>query len=271
METKSTPDAAAYPPPLDRLLELGGKDVLRREAWPDYTAMGFTREHVPELLRMSADPELNEADSDEPRVYAPLHAWRVLGQLRVAEAAAPLADVLRTYDDDLTKQDVPRVLAMLGEPALVPAQALLADASVAPFTRIAAAAALHQCAVDHPELRDRVVSMLVEQLRLWPDQDDSLNGFLIDYLVELQVVEAAPLMQAAFEAGLADPDIRGDWEDVQIDLGLLEKRRTAPRPPQWLTALSAPRTPAPPREISPGEKARKLRKAQKQAARKRKR
>ena len=56
--------------------------------------MGFSREHVPELLRMACDPELNEADSDDPRVYAPLHAWRVLGQLRAPEAAAPLADLL---------------------------------------------------------------------------------------------------------------------------------------------------------------------------------
>ena len=134
---------------------------------------------------------------------------------------------------------------MIGEPALEPARAVLADASVESFNRVAAASALRLAVERHPELRDRVVSMLVEQLRAWPDQDDVVNGFLIDYLVELRVVEAAPLMQAAFEAGLADPDIRGDWEDLQIELGLLEKRLTKPRPPAWLAKVQPPRPSAP--------------------------
>ena len=82
--SECTISAASGPP------AVVGRDGRTASEWRDYTAMGFTAEHVPALLRMSADPELNEADSDDPRVYAPLHAWRVLGQLGVAEAAVPL-------------------------------------------------------------------------------------------------------------------------------------------------------------------------------------
>jgi hypothetical protein len=156
---------------------------------------------------------------------------------------------------------------MIGEPAVQPARAVLANTSAATFTRIAGARTLQEVAVRHPELRDRAVSLLIEQLRDWPEQDDSLNGFLIDYLVELHAVEAAPLMQAAFEAGLADPDIRGDWEDVQIELGLLRERLT-PRPPlRWLTLMNqrASQAEPPVRPVTAGEKARKRRKAEKQA------
>lgn len=39
-------------------------------------------------------------------------------------------------------------------------------------------------------------------------------------------MEAAPLMQAAFEADHVDIMMRGDWEDVQVDLGLLPERIT---------------------------------------------
>ncbi|HEX6368360.1 MAG TPA: DUF1186 domain-containing protein [Longimicrobium sp.] len=272
MGTKSTPEGAAYAPPLDRLLGLGVVGARRYE-WRDYTAMGLTREHVPELLRMSVDPELNEADEDDSRVYAPLHAWRALGQMRVAEAAAPLAELLLRYDDDWAKENLPQALGMIGEPALEPARAVLANRDAESFIRAAAARALHEIAERHPELRDRAVSMLTEQLRAWPEQDDALNGFLIDYLVELHAVEAAPLMQAAFEAGLADPSIRGDWEDIQVDLGLLEARLTPPQPLEWMRALNPLQgTPSPKvtKNVSPGEKARKQRKAQKPGKRKKK-
>jgi hypothetical protein len=80
MGTKSTPDEAAYPPPLDRLLGLGSL-FTRGHVWRDYPAMGFRLEHVPDLLRMACDPALNHGDDDDPRVYAPPHAWRALGQL----------------------------------------------------------------------------------------------------------------------------------------------------------------------------------------------
>lgn len=266
MRTESTPVEAPYPPPVDRLLGLGVAGARGRE-WRDYTALGFTAEHVPDLLRMASDNRLNWLDPEDPRVFAPLHAWRTLGQLGAAEAAAPLADLLLRYEDDWARENLPRALGLIGEPALEPARALLANEAAETFTRIAAAAALHEVAARHPELRDRAVALLTEQLRAWPDQDDSLNGFLIDFLVELRAVEAAPLMQAAFEAGLADPSVRGDWEDIQIDLGLLEERVTPPPPSPFTAMLQARLTPVPPPATSPGERASKLRKAQKQAAR----
>lgn len=272
METKSTPDGPASPPPLDRLLDLGEMGARRRE-WRDYLALGFTAERVPELLRVAADEELHGADSDDSRVYAPIHAWRVLGQLRAAEAAAPLAKLLLRYEDDWAREELPRALGLIGEPAIEPARAVMANEFADSYTRAAAAAALHEAAVRHPDLRDGVVSLLTEQLRAWPEQGETVNGFLIDYLTELGAVEAAPLMQAAFEAGLVDTFIRGDWEDVQVDLGLLEERLTPPRPPAWFAEVerrsARPATqPAP--ASNPAVRARELRKAQKQA-RKRKR
>lgn len=51
----------------------------------------------------------------------------------------------------------------------------------------------------------------MRQLENWAEQPEGLNGFLIDYLVELGAAEAAPLIQAAFGAGRADTVIRGDW------------------------------------------------------------
>jgi hypothetical protein len=270
MYTKSTPDGAAYPPPVDRLLGLGS--LFTRRGQRDYLQMGIAPEHVPDLLRMAGDPELNHADQDDPRVYAPLHAWRALGQLAASESAAPLVEVLvQLPDDDFANEELPEVLGMIGAAAVEPVAAVLADPAIEERTRVSAASALEEIGKRHPELRDRCVEVLMRQLEAWPAQSEWLNGVLIDYLVELRAVEAAPLMEAAFAAERADTMIRGDWEDVQVDLGLLSERITPPSRPDWFARLRMPRTPSPPREISAGEKARKQRKARKQGGKRHRR
>jgi hypothetical protein len=251
---------------LDRLLTLGDTGLLQR-AWHDYAGMGVTARHVPDLLRMASDPELNEAPFDDPRVYAPVHAWRALGLLRVPEAAAPLAELLARYDDDTAREGLPRVLGMIGEAAVEPARALLADDSAELFARVAAAHALEQIGQRHSALRDRVVGLLIDQLIDWSEQDATLNAFLIDYLVELGASEAAPLMEAAFEANAVDESVRGDWEDVMVNLSLLPERLT-PRPPPWAGRLSVRDLPSPVSSRpnrKPDGKAKARRKAEKQA------
>jgi hypothetical protein len=226
MGTKSTAHDAAYPPPLDRLLGLGALFTRGRE-WRDYRQMGLGPEHVPDLIRMASDPELNYADQDDPRVYAPLHAWRALGQLAAPEAAGPLAQLLvQLPDDDGANEELPQVLGMVGAAAVDPAVGVLANPVLEEGTRISAGTALEEIGKRHPDLRGRCVAMLMRQLELYAKQPEGLNGFLIHDLVELGAVEAAPLMQAVFEAERADIMIRGDWEDVQVDLGLLPARLT---------------------------------------------
>jgi hypothetical protein len=231
MDTKSTPGETAYPPPLDRLLGLGVLFTRGRE-WRDYRQMGIGPGHVPDLVRMACDPELNFADEDDPRVYAPLHAWRALGQLGAPEAAGPLAQLLvQLPDDDGANEELPVVLGMIGGATAVgAAKGLLANSFLDERTRISAASALEEIGRRHPELRDRCVEMLMGQLQRFAGQPEGLNGFLVHDLVELGAVQAAPLMQAAFEAERVDVIICGDWEDVQVDLGLLPERVT-PRPP----------------------------------------
>jgi HEAT repeat protein len=267
MYTKSTPDGAAYPPPLDRLLLLGDTGLYQRD-WHDYAEMGIAAKHVPELLRMAADPELNTAPSNEPRVYAPLHAWRALGLLRAPQAAAPLVELLVRYEDDSAREDLPRVLGMIGEAAVEPVTAVLDDPSAALFTRVAAAHALEQIGQRHSALRDRVVGLLIDHLIDWPEQDETLNAFLIDYLVELGASEAAPLMEAAFAAHAVDESVRGDWEDVMVDLSLMPERLTPLPPPPWIGRMSVRALPPPAPSRCSGKaaaKAKNRRKAEKQA------
>jgi hypothetical protein len=77
-----------YAEAVSRLLTVGDCRGMRR--WPDYLALGIGPEHVPDLVRMIQDDELSQADPQSLEVWAPVHAWRTLGQLRAETAIEPL-------------------------------------------------------------------------------------------------------------------------------------------------------------------------------------
>jgi hypothetical protein len=213
-----------------RLLTLGREPALRR-TWPDYRNLGLTQRHVPELIRMATDSALLQAEEWSAASLGPLHAWRALGQLEAAAAAAPLFALLeREVDDVAVYDEIPKVLGMIGPPSLPQATLWLFDEERNEHLRNAAAHILTEVAHEYPDRRDEAVAVLVQQLRDWPHQSPALNGFLIAYLAELGEVAAAPLIEAAYLGGAVDLGVHGDWEDVQVDLGLLEERVTPPTP-----------------------------------------
>ncbi len=228
----------AYHPPVDRLLTLGREPASRR-TWPDYRHLGLSARHVPELVRMATDPALLAAEERSAAGWAPLHAWRALGQLEAQAAAAPLLALLeREWEDDAVVDEIPLVLGMIGPASLPGATLWLFDEARDVRLRVAAARILTEVAHEYPERRDEAAAVLTQQLQDWQHQDPALNAFLIAFLVELQKSAAAPLMEAAYaplmEAAYAaravDLSVIGDWEDVQIDLGLLEERLTGFEP-----------------------------------------
>ena len=50
----------SYGPPVDQLLRIGDDLCGCAEDWHDYLAMGIGPEHVPDLIRMAVDPDLND-------------------------------------------------------------------------------------------------------------------------------------------------------------------------------------------------------------------
>jgi hypothetical protein len=197
----------------------------------DYRALGLGPEHVPDLIRMALDEELYWSEVENEAVWAPIHAWRALAQLHAEEAAQPLTRLLYRideYDDDWVGEEIPRVFGHIG-PAAIPVLAdYLADDAHGLWARVAAAQGLQEIGERHPEARSAAINALTETLERFMDHDRTLNAFLISYLVDLDAVEAAPLMERAFEAEQVDLAVMGDWEDVQMELGLLDERETPP-------------------------------------------
>jgi hypothetical protein len=64
------------------------------------------------------------------------------------------------------------------------------------------------------------VALIVGQLEKATENDPELNGGLISELMDLQAVETAPAIEAAFATENVDESICGDWEYVRYRLGL---------------------------------------------------
>lgn len=211
-----------YPSPVNALLTIGNDGKWAGE-WPNYLTLGLGPEHVPDLIRMATDDDLNLADSGSLEVWAPLHAWRALGQLRAEAAVAPLLDVLEGDGDELGDYDLetfPEVLGMIGPEALPALEAALAEGSRDEYARIAIARGICSIAVKHPEARDRCVAILTRALEDFERNEPGLNGFLISNLMELQAEESAPVIERAFAAEAVDEMIVGDWHDVFLAMDL---------------------------------------------------
>lgn len=245
-----------YPAPVAALGALDdASGNYRAEGWPDLvTQFGLTAEHVPDLIRMAHDLEgfwniLAEEDHDVPLTgYAPINAVHALGQLGVPDAIDSLIHLIHRneaeeWDSDYFFDHIPSAIGLFGKPALLPVADYLADQGNPVEARAFLAASLQHMAEADPESRDGATIIATTQLAQHAIQDPWVNASLIDVLVELKAVKAASIMEAAFESGNVDLSLMGDWEDIQIRLGLLEERLTPVPQLEWVRELTpAPKT-----------------------------
>src|SRR5438128_432020 len=235
-----------YQPPVERLLTFGESDRIRPDDWPDYRELGIGPEQIAELIQMATDEALHEADAESPKGWAPLHAWRALGQLRVVEAVEPLLELFdRLEDDDWVHEELPVVFGLIGLAALPALAAYLADLSHTDSSRISAISSIKKIARRWPDAKDECIAILEERLEEFEENEPDVNGFLVLALVELGAKEAAPVIERAFAEGYVDPSVRGDWDDVQVELGLksaealAQKRASSPGEGLLLSAHTA--------------------------------
>jgi HEAT repeat protein len=220
----------SYAPPVKQLLSFGEP---RRTEHRDYTAQGISRDAVPELIRMATDEQLNNGPQGSKLVWAPVHAWRALAQLRAAEAIAPLLTLLKRVDesqDDWLAEDLPKALAQFGEPTIAPVADYLADTAHGEWARVSAADTLGHVGKTNPQMRAECVARLAAQLEKFAEQSETLNAFLVAPLWDLRAVEAMPVIERAFASGRVDESVNGDLEDVQIHFGLKTQREHPPKP-----------------------------------------
>ncbi|MCC7085951.1 MAG: hypothetical protein IT427_13190 [Pirellulales bacterium] len=217
-----------YFPPVAQLLNLGETNGCDPDCWPDYLAMGFAAEHVSELTRMATDARLDHCYSDRPEVWAPIHARRTLGQLRAASSAerllAHLASRLEDDIDDSTMEELPVVLGMFGEPIIPQLVKFIKRRDLGCDIRAAGARALVEVGQRSPDSWPQCVAALAELLENFTQHNPTLNSYVINDLVELKAIETLSLIERAYQADAVDVSIIGDFEEVEVTMGVKARR-----------------------------------------------
>lgn len=216
-----------YPFPVAELLTLGKPEM--KADWTDYLKLGFSQDHISDLCRMVVDWELLWDDSDDELFWAPVHAWRILGVLQTGEATEPLISLLGfndQYDSDWIGEEVPEVFGMIGPNAIPHLTKFLSEGDDKLWGRVSAAHSLEVIGNKYYHAKLECIDALTEQLKDFYDNHETLNGLLISYLLDLKGAGALPVIEEAYKAGMVDLTVCGDWEDVQVEFGLLKKRIT---------------------------------------------
>ncbi len=219
-----------YTNPVAKLLTYGKCDIKRMdERWPDYLELGFTKEHIPDLIRMSTDSNLNHANQDSLEVWGPLHAWRTLGQLGAEEAVQPLVLLfVELSDDDWLPTELPKVFSLIGPVSIPALERFLSDDGIDAYNRNPVPKCLEQIAKAHSVCRKRCVDVLTCQLEKYESNAPILNAFLVSSLADLNAAESINVIREAYSKECVDISVLGDLEDAEILMGVRESRSTPP-------------------------------------------
>ena len=236
-----------YPIRFARLLTLGEVNWSHYNSRPPDYYQKFatlTPADIPDLLRLCHDPEIIHMETHgehTPMWWARFHAVRALAELRAPGTTRLMLDNMRdacaedpdAYETHADIDDAIKLIPRLDAPecaiAIAELRDLVTDARHDRYA-IALVEIIENIAQNHPALRDACRDAACKQLENHPFNTPACNGFLVSALLGCKAAESAPLIEQAYAAGNMDLTICGDLEDVQIELGLLEKRRTpAPR------------------------------------------
>ncbi len=214
-----------YQTPVDKLLSFGNF-YNDDNQWHNYIAeLGLGSQHIPDLIQMALDRELYGADSDNlhdnPKHWAPVHAWRSLAQLHVEEAIEPLMQLFHEREDcDLVSEEMPKVFGKIGAVAILSLQNYLADPSHGLFPRITASNCLEEIGKQDSTGLSLSIKVLTQQLKLFKQNPEELNGFIVASLTHLRAKESARVIKSAIAAQTVPEDIAGTWDEIQQALGV---------------------------------------------------
>lgn len=208
-----------YQAPVSNLLNYG--DLRPQKTWPNYVEeLKLENQHIPQLIEMVMDSEFDQMDSDSKAVWGPVHAWRALAQLQAEAAIEPLLTFLNEQDDDWISSEFPEICCLIGVKTIPFITNFLADSSKDMYARCDVIESLKAIALKYPETRSICVEAIIQVLENFSKNDPILNGFLINYLAELQATEAISIIEQAYLAKKVDTFAAGTWDDVQAEFGL---------------------------------------------------
>lgn len=168
---------------------------------------------------------------EEPTSLGPVHALRLLGELKPSEVAGPLLRKLPlpveteqpTQGAYLWSQEVPQIVANLGAEVLPVILEIANDMDAPALQRGSACATLGFLATTTPALRDEIAAVLRE--RLGAEPDSTTRGYIVATLAQLQVREAYSEVMDAYKNQRVDRSVMSAADARQLLLGAQNQRQ----------------------------------------------
>lgn len=235
------PESPAYQNPVNQILHLQELTNWQDEHWLNYaTQLGLTIADVPELIRLSWDEEPLDCENSDWSI----HALRALTQLDPEAGINLYIDFLKTFpDSDFFHEEIDGLSREVGAIAIAPFVEVLGDASQELWLRSTAANGLKAIAKNYPECYDVCIKATIAQLENYREQDNEMiNSVLVGSLIQLKVVEAAPLLEEVFANCEIDEWLTGSWAAAQVAMGLKQEsdfspEELKPKPPEKILAI----------------------------------
>lgn len=187
-----------------------------------------SQDAVAPLLEVALDTEA--LMGPEPDSLGPVHALRLLGELKASSAAEPLLNAVPLPVPEqggqggfLWSQEVPQIVANFGADVWPIALRIVDDLETPPLRRGAAYATLSFLATTTPELRADIVAALRERLDREPD--NTARGYIVAALAQLQAREAYAEVMEAFKARRVDRTIMAAADARRLMLGTQTTRQ----------------------------------------------
>lgn len=166
----------------------------------------------------------------EPASLGPIHALRLLGELKPVEVAAPLLRRLPLPVEEqptqaafLWSQEAPQIVANLG-PEVLPVVLEIANDLEAPaLQRGSAFATLGFLATTTPDLRDEIIAVLRE--RLGSEPDPTARGYIVATLAQLNAHAAYNEIMDAYKEKRVDRSVMSAADARQLLLGTQTQRQ----------------------------------------------
>lgn len=206
---------------LDALIALDKPENQKVENWPDYVKqLGLKEKDIEDLVAIATHEALTD---DGDTWFAPVHAWRALGQMRAKAAIEPLISTFN-WDMDWAWEELLDVYTLIGADALPAlAKALKPTQAGGGESSISLAESMSRIGKLSEAARTEAIALLVEILGDRQTYDRKANGGIVFALLELKAVEAEKVLEEAHAGDRVDTSHCGSWAAVQVSLGLRDR------------------------------------------------
>lgn len=173
----------------DRLKQLGNCEF--KCSWIDdedyYDNYIVADADIPELIRLATDIDYFSVNDDH--FWIPIHAWRLIGRLKIREAIYPLINTLDSYPDiDWCKHELPHVFEMLGKDAIQPLASKLLDKSNTEMGQFFIVESLASIAHANKSCKRNIIGILGFALDLENKEASFLNTGILINLFQLGAI-----------------------------------------------------------------------------------